>query len=148
MMARPGKRAGRGGQLIMLALLAFLPKCPLCLAVYLGFLAAFGLDALAVAKWLMILVPMIGALLLLRILWLAIANRRTFSFWLALAGFVAFGVGRYGCDSAILRWTGLVVISAGCADALMRSRSHGHCAPVPHPQNQTGPRSFELESSP
>ena len=111
-----------GTQTFSLIALALLPKCPLCVGLYLGFAAAFGVDTLAVARWSSSLLIVSGLLVLVKMLRVGIRFGRLTGFWLGLAGFAAILASRFGYDSAALRASGLLFFCAGCIDSLT------HCA--------------------
>jgi hypothetical protein len=104
-----------GTRVLPLFLLALIPKCPLCLAGYLGLLTMLGLGTVAASKWTKGALVLIGAFILFKVLRNAIDSGRQASFWMAFIGFGMILAAGFLLDSSPIRWMGFAVFSAGCA---------------------------------
>lgn len=124
--ATPASVVARGLRVIAQALpligLALLPKCPMCLVMYLGFLTAVGVDAAVAAQWTEIGLIAAGGLILIR-LWRTGLSDRT-PFWLGLTGLAGISAAYYTEADLALRWSALALIFAGCVLHARRQRAH------------------------
>lgn len=130
--ATPATIIARGLRVLAQALpligLALLPKCPMCLVMYLGFLTALGVDAAVAAQWTEIGLIAAGGLILLR-LWRSGSSGRT-PFWLGLAGLTGVSAAYYTEADLALRWSALAVFFAGCVLHARRSQSSAPSHPA------------------
>ena len=70
------RRAGRALQwLFPTALLVLTPKCPMCIVAYVAWFTGIGIAA-STARWIQILIPVVGLTALAVLAWHAIARRR------------------------------------------------------------------------
>ena len=104
------RRWGLATQTLPLFALVLLPKCPLCLAVYLGFFTLLGVGTLTASKWATRLVLLAAGLVVAKLLRTGIRCGTLVPFWLGLAGFVAVLASRSVLDSITVRCLGLVLL--------------------------------------
>lgn len=109
-------------------LVAILPKCPICLAAYLGVLSGFGIELSAPAALWPLAWAMFGVALFF-LAFRAIRKRRFGPIALSLAGATLMVLGRVVTGSSALLWLGFAVFAAGPVwSAALPSR--GACAPA------------------
>lgn len=112
--------------------LALLPKCPLCLAMYLGFLTVLGVDAVLAARWTVIILLGAGLIILAQLLRSGLRSGQKAPFALGLAGFIVIATSCYGWTDALLRWPGLAIF---CAGYLLHSRRPHAPGQITRPEN-------------
>lgn len=127
----PGKWLGLSSQTLPLIGLALLPKCPLCLAAYLGFLTVVGVDTVAAAHWTVIVLLGTSSLILvwlLRAWWRA---RRILPFGCGLVGYALIAAAYFGRVGPAGRWTGVAVFCIGCVLQARQSAAKRHGPQTP-----------------
>jgi hypothetical protein len=121
------RSAGWETRTIPLLALVLLPKCPVCLGMYLGFLTAFGISTVTAAKWAVAILIASGAYILAKLIRAGFVSGRIVPAAVALAGFVAILAGRFALDSALLGWSGLACFGWGCLKSLPFPASERKC---------------------
>lgn len=104
----------QGTQGASLLALVLLPKCPMCLGAYLGFVTTLGISTLTVAKWLVVLLCLSGGSVLLKLYRNGRARGQLLTFWLGLAGLSFILAERFAWSSVWLQWSGIAFFLAGC----------------------------------
>ncbi|MBL9129078.1 MAG: hypothetical protein JNL97_15620 [Verrucomicrobiales bacterium] len=117
---RPHRSWSRlGAPSVPVLLLVLLPKCPMCLGAYLGFLAWLGWSSRTLAATVTGVLALVGALLVTR--WASAAWKRGARLPLALglAGFATVVAGRFFESPAPFLWLGALVFGCGSLAAAL-----------------------------
>lgn len=119
----------QGTQGASLLALVLLPKCPMCLGAYLGFVTTLGISTLTVAKWLVVLLCLSGGSVLLKLYHNGKIHGRWLAFWLGFSGLTLVLTERFIWSSAWLQWGGLAIFLAGCfLEYFHYARNNRFCA--------------------
>lgn len=141
---RPKSRWFQGMPGLSLLALILLPKCPMCLGAYLGFLTVLGVSSLTAAKWMVAILCVAGASVLVKLYHTGRQRDSLLPFWISLAGFSAIALERFWWESGPLKWLGLLLFCLGCLPDLVRmDKFSTSCAVKLQPKTQPSGDHYE-----
>ena len=129
-VTRPGRAAKLFSQTLALLGMALLPKCPACLAAYVGILTTLGVGMATVLAWSSRILIALCGIVLWQLLRLALQTGKFAPVSLGVLGFAAMVTAQFQTESAVLRWGGLALFWTGCALAFVSGRNAAGARPA------------------
>lgn len=109
--------------------MALLPKCPVCIGLYMGFFSSFGLGTLITSPWGAVSLGLFSLLFLALLLKPGSGRFNTLAFLAASTALVVVLLERMFFSNPLLKWSGIVCVALCVIVEKIRSR-RPLCQPV------------------